>query len=132
MLILTNVDSLIVAYPFVAVMTDVDLLIPDYLLTAIITNKHPMVVLDMHVLVFLGMNEHLFLPQLILKTQLIETAALMAAALDGHACLVFWQFIRRQVGFAVGAAGGDGLVGVAVEVADDQFLADAGNRHRPP
>ncbi|MNG30801.1 hypothetical protein D3C84_1164900 [compost metagenome] len=95
MLILTNVDSLIVAYPFVAVMTDVDLLIPDYLLTTIITNKHPMVVLDMHVLVFLGMNEHLFLPQLILKAQLIEAAPLMAAALDGHACLVFRQFIRR-------------------------------------
>ncbi|MNJ01591.1 hypothetical protein D3C73_1612730 [compost metagenome] len=50
---------------------------------------------DMDVLVLFGMDVHLFLPQFILKTQLIEALSLMGTALDSHPRLVLGQLVRR-------------------------------------
>ena len=99
---------------------------------AVRPNGVAFVVVDHHVLIFLGMDVDLFHALFILKPQLIEAIALVGLAFDRHAGLVFGQFVGRQVGFAVGAAGGDWLVGVTVEVLDDQFLTDARYRHRAP
>jgi hypothetical protein len=102
--VIANLSTAVVTYFYLLVMLD--------LLTAIVADEDAVVVFDMNVLVFLGMNKHFLLPQLIFKTQLIETRALMGTALDGHPRLVLGQLIRRQVGFAVSAACGDRLIRV--------------------
>ena len=83
-------------------------------------------------LFFFCMDKHLLVPQLILKAQLIEAIAFMGSALDGDPRLVFGQLIRRQIGHAVVAARGDGLVGVAIQKADDQFLIHTRQGHGAP
>ncbi|WP_282363721.1 hypothetical protein [Pseudomonas sp. PS01297] len=42
---------------------------------------------------------------------------------------VFGLFVGRLVGLTEGSAGGNELVGVAIEAADHQFLADARYNH---
>ena len=45
--------------------------------------------------------------------------------------LVLRQRVRRRVGGVVGSSGNDRLVRVAVQEADDDFVADSRQRHRP-
>lgn len=118
MLILHNSNVLIVTYSLVAVMADVYLLVVFDLLASVVTHVGGVVVLDVDVLVFFSMDINFFLPQLILKAQLIETFTFMGSALDGHPRLVFRQLVGRQVGLSVGGPSGDRLIRISVQVAD--------------
>ncbi|MNC82155.1 hypothetical protein D3C75_1355570 [compost metagenome] len=53
-------------------MTYLDLLVTHDFLTTIIPHKRCVVVLDMNVLVFFGMDKYFLLTQFILKAQLVE------------------------------------------------------------
>ncbi len=82
LIVMTDVKNAILAYGVSLIIADRNMLVVTNLFLTVISNKKTIVVFDMNVFVLFGMDVHLFLPQLILKTQLVETFALMGPALD--------------------------------------------------
>ena len=84
------------------------------------------------IFVLLCMNEDLFLARFIFKSEFIKALALMGFGFNGHFGFFGWQFVWRDVVGVVGAAGDDGLVGIALQKADHHFLTDPGDGHGSP
>ncbi|MNN80131.1 hypothetical protein D3C81_1968340 [compost metagenome] len=78
------------------------------------------------------MDVDLFLIELVLKAQFVESIAFVGLALDRHPRLVLRQGVRRQVRCPVRSSGNDRLVAIAVQEVDDHFLPDARDRHMAP
>ena len=125
-------DALVVAHGLAAVVANDDDCIVLNTLAAVVSDKCAFVVVDMDVLVLLGMDVDLLPSRLILEAHFIEAFALVRLAFDGHAGLVRRQVVRRQLMRVVASSRDDRLIGIAVEIADDDFLSDAGNGHVAP
>src|SRR5690606_27234605 len=96
---------------------------------AVVLDDFGAVVLGEQVQVFLGVDVDLFFVRLILKPQFVAAFALVGFGFQGGSCFVLRQRIRRCVGRVVGSAGNNGLVRVAVQEGDDDFVADSRQGH---
>ena len=82
------------------------------------------------------MNEHLLIAFFVFETDLVKARhplALAASGFDPALGFVIGQLVGRHLAGVIDAADDDGLVGVAFEKIDDDFLADTRKKdHAPP
>jgi hypothetical protein len=142
--VVANGDLLVVVDPLGAVVVDGDLLIVVYRFgavafdqaglvavdgfDAVVANPLFFVVLYFGQLVLLGVQPQLFGCLGVVKAQHVGVVVAPAYAFGVKAALVLLggQLPRGHLGLVVGAAHNDGLVDVAVQEVDDDFLAYAG------
>src|SRR5215467_8633218 len=90
-------------------------------------------VLDADVLVLLGLDEYLFGAFLVLKPQLVETAAaFVRIAFDRALGFFSRQVVRGHRSCIINPPGYDWAVGVALDEIDNNFLSDSRNEHGSP
>src|SRR5690606_36570633 len=87
------------------------------------------VVLGEQVQIFLGMDVDLLFTGFVFKPQFVAAFTLVGFGFQGGSCFVLRQRIRRCVGRVVGSAGNNGLVRVAVQEGDNDFVADSRQGH---
>src|SRR5690554_1502192 len=105
-----------------------------YVAKAVVLNGQVTVIFDdfgavifrEQVQVFLGVDVDLFFVCLIFKPQLVTALALVGLGFQGGAGFVFRQRVGRRVSRMISAASDDGLIRVAIEEGDNDFVADSG------
>src|SRR5690554_5650499 len=100
-----------------------------YRQVAVILNDFGAVVFRQQVQVFLGVDVDLRFIGFVFKTQLVAAFTLVGFGFQGGSCFVLRQRIERYVGRVVGSSGNNGLVRVAVQEGDDDFVADSRQGH---
>src|SRR6516162_6148036 len=99
----------------------------------VIANPFLGIIFYTHILIFLGVQEHLLAPFLIFEAEFVKSAATFAAVgFDGGHRRIVRQRIRRLGFVVVNRAGDDRSIGVAFEKFDNDFLADARDKYRAP
>src|SRR5690606_24474755 len=100
-----------------------------YRQVAVVLDDFGAVVFREQVQVFLGVDVDLLFTGFVFKPQFVAAFTFVGFGFQGGSCLVLRQRVRRCVGGVVGAAGDDGLVRVAVQEGDDDFVADSRQGH---
>lgn len=121
--------SLLTVHSAVVAALDIAELVVVHRSVAFVLNHLGAIVLRQQVQVFLGMDVDLFLVRFVLEPQFVAALTLVGLGLESGSGLVLRQRVRRGVGGVVGSSGNDRLVRVAVQKADDDFVADSRQRH---
>ena len=121
-------DRFVGAYGFSACGADRHALGAAHALAAVRADRTALVVLDVDLQIFLGLDEDLLAALLVLEADLVEVvgiAALAAAALPAALGRVRGQVVRRHLVAVVDAAGDDRSIRIALQELDHHFLPDA-------
>src|SRR5690606_37457320 len=101
-----------------------------YRQVAVILDDFGAVVFRQQVQVFLGVDVDLLFIGFVFKAQLVAAFTLVGFGFQGGSCFVLRQRIGRCVGRVVGSSGNNGLVRVAVQEGDNDFVADSRQGHK--
>src|SRR5690554_6234581 len=97
---------------------------------AVVLDDFGAIVFRKQVQVFLGVHVDLFFARFVFKAQFVAALALVGFGFQGDPGFVFRQRVGRCVGGVVSPAGNNGLVRVAVQEANNHFVADSGQGHK--
>ena len=127
-----NAIALVLADGLVAVLVDVFVFVIVDAQVTVVADPFLAVVFQDDVVVFLAVQVGLLFVVFVFETQFVVAGAAVGLGFDGHPRLVLGKTIRRQVVGVVAAPGDDGLIGVALNKIDDDFVADARDGHVAP
>jgi len=98
---------------------------------AVIFDHFGAIIFGEQVQVFLSVNVDLLFSRFVFETELVAAFTLVGLGFQGGAGFMLRQRVGRCIGGVVCSSRDDGLIRIAIQEGDDDFVADSWQCHEP-